>query len=74
MDINMPDMDGVSSIEEIFKVDPAANISIFSGYNEEAIDNLSPGAKAAIKYFVAKPIGLEALSLLLAKMLGKTII
>jgi len=71
MDINMPDMDGVSSIEEIFKYDPAANISIFSGYNQEAVDNLSPNAKAAIKDFIRKPIGLEALSALLAKMLKK---
>jgi len=71
MDINMPDMDGVSSIEEIFKYDPAANISIFSGYNQEAVDNLSPDAKAAIKEFIPKPIGLEALSALLAKMLKK---
>jgi len=71
MDINMPDMDGVSSIEEIFKYDPAANISIFSGYNQEAVDNLSPKAKAAIKDFIPKPISLEALSALLAKMLQK---
>ncbi len=71
MDINMPDMDGVSSIEEILKYDPAANISIFSGYNQEAVDNLSPDAKAAIKDFIPKPIGLEALSALLAKMLEK---
>jgi len=71
MDINMPDMDGVSSIEEIFKYDPAANISIFSGYNQDTVDNLSPKAKAAIKDFIPKPIGLEALSALLAKMLKK---
>jgi two-component system cell cycle sensor histidine kinase/response regulator CckA len=71
MDINMPEMDGVASIEEIFKHDPAANISIFSGYNQEAVDNLSPNAKAAINDFIPKPIGLEALSVLLAKMLGK---
>ena len=71
MDINMPDMDGVSSIEEIFKYDPAANISIFSGYNQDTVDNLSPKAKAAIKDFIPKPIGLEALSAVLAKMLKK---
>jgi PAS domain S-box-containing protein len=71
MDINMPEMDGVASIEEIIKYDPAANISIFSGYNQETVDNLSPNSKAAIKEFVSKPIGLEALSALLAKMLKK---
>jgi PAS domain S-box-containing protein len=71
MDINMPDMDGISSIEEILKYDPAANISIFSGYNQEAVDDLSPNAKAAIKDFVSKPISLEDLSALLVKMLKK---
>ena len=71
MDINMPDMDGVGSIEEIFKYDPAAKISIFSGYNQEAVDGLSPKAKAGIKDFVSKPIGLEDLSVVLEKMLKK---
>ena len=71
MDLNMPDMDGVSSIEEILKHDPSANISIFSGYNQEAVDNLSANAKAAIKDFVSKPIGLEDLSSLLERMLKK---
>ena len=66
-------MDGVASIEEILTYDPAANISIFFGYNQEAVDNLSPNAKAAINNFVPKPIGLEALSVLRAKMLGKDI-
>ena len=71
MDINMPEMGGVASIEEILKYDPAANISIFSGYNQEAVDDLSPNAKAAIQDFISKPIDLETLSALLAKMLKK---
>jgi signal transduction histidine kinase/ActR/RegA family two-component response regulator len=71
MDINMPQMGGVACIEEILKHDPGANISIFSGYNQDAADNLSPDARAAIKDFLPKPIGLEALSALMAKMLKK---
>ncbi len=71
MDINMPEMSGVTCIEEILNFDPAANIAVFSGYNQDVIENLSPEAKAAIKDFVPKPIGLEALSALLAKMLEK---
>jgi PAS domain S-box-containing protein len=71
MDINMPEMDGVASIEEILNYDPKANISIFSGYNKESVDNLSPKAKAAIKDFISKPVGLEDLSALLAKMLKR---
>jgi CheY-like chemotaxis protein len=71
MDMNMPVMGGVACIEEILNHDPGANISIFSGYNQDAADNLSPDARAAIKDFLPKPIGLEALSALLAKMLKK---
>ena len=69
MDINMPEMDGITCIEKIFDNDPHANISIFSGYEEEGIENMSQWAKDAIKDYLAKPVGLEALSALLAKML-----
>jgi two-component system cell cycle sensor histidine kinase/response regulator CckA len=72
MDINMPEMSGVACIEEIFNFDPAANIAVFSGYNQDIVDNLSPESKAAIKGFVPKPVGLEELSALLAKMLKKS--
>jgi CheY-like chemotaxis protein len=71
MDINMPEMDGVACIEEILKLDPEANIAVFSGYDQEVVENLSPGAKEAIKDFVPKPVGLEELSALLRKMLNK---
>jgi CheY-like chemotaxis protein len=71
MDINMPEMDGVACIEEILNYDRDANISVFSGYNQDIIDNLSPAAKKAVKGFVPKPVGLEELSTLLAKMIKK---
>jgi len=71
MDINMPEMDGVACIEEILKYDPAAKISIFSGYNQEIADGLNPKAKDAIIGFVPKPVDMENLSVLLAKMLKK---
>ena len=69
MDINMPEMDGITCIEKILNYDPEANISIFSGYEEEGVEGLSQRAKDAIKDYLAKPVGLEALSALLAKML-----
>jgi hypothetical protein len=71
MDINMPAMDGVTCIEEIFKFDPKANISLFTGYNRDIVEELSPKARASIKGYIPKPISLEALSQLLAKALGK---
>jgi len=69
MDINMPEMDGITCIEKILDDDPNANISIFSGYEEEGIEGMSQRAKDAIKDYLAKPVGLEALSALLAEML-----
>jgi YesN/AraC family two-component response regulator len=68
MDINMPEMDGVACIEEILNYDPAANISIISGYEEEGIDGLSEAVKKSIKGYRAKPLGLSDLSELLAGM------
>ena len=69
MDINMPEMDGVACIEEILNFDPAANISIISGYEEEGIDGLSQQTKESIKSYRAKPLGLSDLSELLSEMM-----
>jgi len=69
MDLNMPEMDGITCIEKILDDDPNANISIFSGYEEEGVEGMSQRTKDAIKDYLAKPVGLEALSALLAKML-----
>ena len=69
MDINMPEMNGITCIEKILNYDPKANISIFSGYEEEGVEGMSQRAKDAIKDYLAKPVGLEALSVVLAKML-----
>jgi two-component system cell cycle sensor histidine kinase/response regulator CckA len=71
MDINMPEMDGVACIAEILNLDTDANIAVFSGYDQDVVENLSPRARQAIKDFVPKPVGLEDLSVLLAKMLKK---
>ena len=62
-------MDGAACIEEILNYDPAANISIITGYEKEGIDGLSEKARQAIKYFRTKPLGLVDLSALLAGML-----
>ena len=68
MDINMPEMGGVACIEEILNYDPAANISIISGYEEEGINGLSKEIKKSIKDYRAKPLGLSDLSELLTGM------
>jgi len=68
MDINMPEMDGIACIEEIFNYDPAANIAIISGYEEEGVEGLSKEIRKLIKDYRAKPLGLGDLSELLAGM------
>ena len=53
MDINMPEMDGITCIEKILNYDPNANISIFSGYEEEGVaDGMSQRTKDAIKDYL----------------------
>ncbi len=69
MDINMPEMDGLVCIEKMLKMDPNANISVITGYEMEGLNGLSQQAKNAIKYYMAKPIALAELSVLLARML-----
>lgn len=71
MDINMPAMGGVACIKEILQYDSKAKISIFTGYNQEIVDELSHEARSAINDFIPKPVGLESLSTSLAKMLRK---
>jgi light-regulated signal transduction histidine kinase (bacteriophytochrome) len=68
MDINMPEMDGIACIEEIFNYDPGAKISIISGYESDGINGLGKKAKESIKDILPKPIGLGDLSALLARM------
>ena len=69
MDINMPEMGGVTCIEKILQYDPTANISVLSGYEKEGVDGMTTQAKEAIKDYLSKPVGLGALSHLLARML-----
>jgi CheY-like chemotaxis protein len=71
MDINMPEMDGLVCIEKMLKLDPDANISVITGYEMEGLNGLSQQGKNAIKYYVAKPIALAELSVILSRMMAK---
>lgn len=57
MDITMPDMDGITAVKEILKIDPRAKIIICSamGQSNKVKAALSAGAKS----FLAKPINPE---------------
>lgn len=53
MDITMPDMDGITSLKEIIKIDPQAKIIMCSAMGQQAmvIDAIQAGAKD----FIVKP-------------------
>lgn len=53
MDITMPEMDGITAVREIRKINPAANIIMCSAMGQQAmvIDAIQAGAKD----FIVKP-------------------
>jgi PAS domain S-box-containing protein len=69
MDINLPEMDGITCIGEILNHDPNAKISIISGYEQNAVNGLNSRIKENIKGYLVKPIDIADLSVLLAGML-----
>jgi PAS domain S-box-containing protein len=69
MDINMPEMDGVSCAEKIFDLNPDARIAFLSGYGIEGLDEVGDRIKASIKTFLTKPVELADLSTALTRLL-----
>jgi len=69
MDINMPDMDGVSCAEKILDINPDAKIAFVTGYVIEGLDEFSDRIKASVKTFLTKPVELADLSAALTGML-----
>lgn len=57
MDITMPELDGISAVKEIKKIDPAARILICSAMGQQAmvLDAIQAGAKD----FIVKPFKAE---------------
>lgn len=68
MDITMPDMDGVTAVKEIMKLDPGAKIIMCSAMGQKAmvVDAISSGAKD----FVIKPFQKERVIESVKKVLG----
>lgn len=59
MDITMPEMDGLTALKEILKVNPAANIIMVSAMGQEAMvrEAIMSGAKG----FIVKPFKEEGI-------------
>lgn len=68
MDITMPEMDGISAVKEIKKIEPTAKIIMCSAMGQQAmvIDAIQAGAKD----FVVKPFQPERVLEAVSKALG----
>ena len=68
MDITMPEMDGISAVKEIKKVDPNAKIVMCSAMGQQSmvIDAIQSGAKD----FIVKPFQADRVIESIRKVLG----
>jgi two-component system, chemotaxis family, chemotaxis protein CheY len=67
LDITMPEMDGISALKEIIKLDPSARVVMVTGLGQQSIilDAIRSGAKD----FVTKPCENDRLLAVLEKAL-----
>lgn len=68
MDITMPEMDGITSLKEIKKIDPSAKVIMCSAMGQQAmvIDAIQAGAKD----FIVKPFQADRVIEAIRKTLG----
>jgi signal transduction histidine kinase/CheY-like chemotaxis protein len=70
MDVNLPEMDGITCAEKIMAVDPEAKIAILSAENSKSLELANERVSKCIKGYLAKPVDIAKLSALLAKLVG----
>lgn len=70
VDRNMPGMDGITTVEHIFSIDPAANIVIVSGYDDIGPDGIDSRMKDSIKAYITKPFHIAKLSQVLTRVIN----
>jgi two-component system, chemotaxis family, chemotaxis protein CheY len=68
MDITMPDMDGISAVREIKKLDPAAKVIMCSAMGQQAM--IFDAIKSGASDFLVKPFQPERVLEALNKVLG----
>ena len=68
MDITMPEMDGITAVKEIRKIDPAAKVIVCSAMGQQSmvVDAIQAGAKD----FIVKPFQPERVIEAVAKALA----
>jgi PAS domain S-box-containing protein len=69
MDRGMPEIDGITCLREIIKMDPDARIVIVSGYEEFGPNGIDESVKGLIKGYLTKPCGMDELGRMLSSVL-----
>ena len=68
MDITMPDMDGLTALKEIRKLDPAARVAMVTAMGQQSI--VMEALRAGAKDFVLKPFHPDRVLAALQKLLA----
>ena len=68
MDITMPEMDGITAVSEIRKIDPDARIAMLSAMGQQSM--VMDAIKAGARDFVVKPFQPEKIIATIKKLLG----
>jgi two-component system chemotaxis response regulator CheY len=68
MDITMPEMDGLTALKEIRKLDPSARVAMVTAMGQQAI--VMEALKSGAKDFVLKPFQPDRMLAALQKMLA----
>lgn len=68
MDITMPDMDGITAVQEIIKIDPNAKIVMCSAMGQ--VDKVKAAVLAGAKSFLVKPLQPDKVMETVKKILG----
>lgn len=68
MDITMPDMDGITAVKEIIKIDPNAKIIMCSAMGQ--VDKVKAAVLSGAKSFLVKPLQPERVLATVKQVLG----
>ncbi|MGD2124917.1 MAG: PAS domain S-box protein [Desulfobacteraceae bacterium] len=71
VDRNMPEMDGISYMEQIMKHDPKAKVVIISGYDEDGPSGIDEEKRKLITGYLTKPIDMKQLTSVLTSLFGE---
>ena len=68
MDITMPEMDGLTALKEIRKIDPDAKVAMVTAMGQQAV--ILEALKSGARDFVIKPFDKERVVEAIGKLLG----